>query len=224
MLVPEVAAGAALDLAPVRAACDAALATVLAARPDEIVVVGPGAGRRRWAPGDHGSFAGYGLEVPVSFGPATGTRFSDLSLLVAAWLLERATGAPYPATGYTLPAGAGAAECRAVGRQLAGYEGARRVALLAMGDAAGCRAEGVPEATDPVADEFDERAAAALGSGDPARLAALDGELAGRVGAAGWVSWQVLAGALAGRRWRAELLYSEIPLEVRYLVAAWRSA
>lgn len=224
MVVPELAAGAALDLAPVRAACDAALASVLAARPDEIVVIGAGQQRRRWGPGDHGSFAGYGLDVPVSFGPATGRWFSDLSLLVAAWLLERATGSPYPASGYTLPVDAGAAECRAVGRRLAGYEGARRVAVLAMGDAAGCRAAGVPGAADPVADEFDRQAATALRSGDPAALGGLDAKLAGRVSAPGWVSWQVLAGALAGRRWRADLLYSEAPLEVRYLVAAWRPA
>ena len=222
MLVPELAAGAALDLAPLRAACDAAVGALLAARPDDVIVVGTGASRRRFGPGDHGSFAPYGLDVPVGFGPPSGERFADLSLLVAAWLLARVSGAPYPASAITLPAQTSAEECRAVGRRLAELGGQRRVALLVMGDAAASRALADPDTRDGDADEFDRLAAAAFASGDPAALRDLDGDQAARVHAAGWVPWQVLSAATAGRRWRADLLYSETPLEVTYLVATWR--
>ncbi|NUS24745.1 MAG: hypothetical protein HOV92_11070, partial [Streptomyces sp.] len=41
LLVPEVAAGAAPELDPARAACTDALGVLAAARPDRLVVIGP---------------------------------------------------------------------------------------------------------------------------------------------------------------------------------------
>ncbi len=65
LLVPQLAAGAAPDLDEVRAACDAAVAGLLAERPDEIVVVGadPEGGNYPAAAG--ASMQPYGVDLRV---------------------------------------------------------------------------------------------------------------------------------------------------------------
>ncbi|MFF3754474.1 class III extradiol dioxygenase subunit B-like domain-containing protein [Streptomyces sp. NPDC002018] len=72
LLVPAVAAAAAPELDAVRAACTDALGVLAAARPDELVVVGPAGreGRGRHPQGAVGSFRGFGVEVDVVLGGA----------------------------------------------------------------------------------------------------------------------------------------------------------
>jgi hypothetical protein len=61
-----------------------------------------------------------------------------------------------------------------------------------------------------------------LEAGDPGVLAALDAPLAAELGASGRAPWQVLAGALQGRRATRSLLrYDAAPHGVGYLVAGW---
>jgi hypothetical protein len=75
LLVPEVAAGAAPELDPARAACADALGVLAAARPDRLVVVGP-ADRTDAGPcaqGTPGSFRGFGVDVGVRLGGTPGT-------------------------------------------------------------------------------------------------------------------------------------------------------
>ncbi|MGA8115689.1 MAG: hypothetical protein WCA46_18675 [Actinocatenispora sp.] len=235
MLVPELAAGAAVDLTELRAACDAAVGTLLAGRPGSICVLGSGPRQRQLRPADHGSFAGYGMDVPVGFGHGgpDGTAFDELSMLVGTWLLGRAL-APRPDDarplrfGQTLPADLPTGDCAALGARLADRSGfhdpQRRVALLVMGDAAARRVTAAPGAPDEESDGFDARALAALRSGDPAALLDLDADLGNRVDASGRAPWQVLAGVLGSRRCLAEVTYAATPLEVSYLVATWRPA
>lgn len=109
LLVPEVAAGAAPELDAVRAACDEAVRTVLAARPDLIVVVGEGPVTRTHKQGARGGFQPFGVDREVRLGAAPeGAEVSahrlPLSLTVGAWLLERA-GWTGPVAGYEVEGG-----------------------------------------------------------------------------------------------------------------------
>ncbi|GAA4215982.1 class III extradiol dioxygenase subunit B-like domain-containing protein [Actinocatenispora rupis] len=219
LLVPELATGGAADLAEVRAAAGAAVRALLDPGVEEVWILGAGADRTVWEADDRGTFAGYGRDVPVGLGgTGTGRTFTDLSVLVGAWLLRR-TGVRRRA--FTVPVDLASAPCAAIGRELAARSAARRVGLLAMGDAAARRAVAVPGAADPDADRYDASALAAVGSGDPAALLGLDPDLATRVDAAGRAAWQVLAGALGNRRYVAEVRYAGTPAEVTYLVATW---
>ncbi|BCJ36617.1 hypothetical protein Athai_41200 [Actinocatenispora thailandica] len=220
LLLPELATGAAADLAPVRAACASAVRELVRQPVEQVLVVGAGARADSWGPNDHGSFARYGRELPVDFGgDRSGRTFGDLSLLVAARLLA---DVPVPRLAVTVPATASTDECLATGRRIAADSGNRPIGLLVMGDAAARRALAEPGAVDAEADEFDAAVREAFAAGDPAALRALDPDRARALSAVGRAPWQVLAGALAEQRWAARLHYAGAPAEVTYLVATWR--
>jgi hypothetical protein len=70
LIVPEVAAGAAPELDDLRAACDAAVAGLLATRPDRLITVGTGP-KTLAVNAAYGSFAPYGVRTPATgFGAA----------------------------------------------------------------------------------------------------------------------------------------------------------
>jgi hypothetical protein len=93
-----------------------------------------------------------------------------------------------------------------------------------MGDGAPSRSEKAPGYLDPRADGFDAAVAAALASGDPQRLAALDTDLARSLQAAGWPAWESAVRLLAGRTYEATLRYDAAPYGVGYFVADWIAA
>ncbi|NJQ01938.1 class III extradiol dioxygenase subunit B-like domain-containing protein [Streptomyces zingiberis] len=224
LLVPEVAAGAAGELQPLRAACRDAVAVTAAARPDRLVVIGPAeqAGRGPHPQGALGSFAGVGVGHEVRLGPGegpTGPARLPLSLAVAGWLLERTRWAAAPVEGIGVGEPLAAQRCAQVGREIAA--GAERVALLVMGDGSACRSVRAPGYLDERAAGFDADAARALGAADTAALLSLDAGLAQELRAAGRAPWQVLAGAGEGAGLGGELLHDEAPYGVGYLVAAW---
>ena len=216
VIVPEIAAGAAGELDALRAACDLALSRVLDAEPDLVALVGDGAasGRRTGPLG--GSFARWGVPVPVGAPAADGL---PLSLLVGLWLLERAGFTPPAVCADEVAVDETPARCHELGAQIAGR--AARVGLVVLGDGSACRGEKAPGYDDPRAPEADQRVAAALAAGDPAGLGTLDPTLAADLLMAGRAPWQVLAGAAGGRDWRADLLYEAAPYGVTYLVATW---
>ncbi|WP_432039293.1 class III extradiol dioxygenase subunit B-like domain-containing protein [Streptomyces cucumeris] len=241
LLVPEVAAGAAPELDPLRAACAEAIAVVAAARPERLIVVGPAgpAGRGSHPQGAGGSFRGFGVDLEVRLGgPAVPDAFPDTgadavpdaasdqrrtlppSLAVGAWLLEHAgwDGA-VPVEGLGVGEPLAAERCKEVGRELAA--GAERLALLVMADGSACRTLKAPGYLDERAAAFDAAVARALGSADPAALAALDEELAEELKAAGRAPLHVLAGAGEGAALKGELRYDEAPYGVGYFVADW---
>jgi hypothetical protein len=232
LLIPEAtgAPGATdLELGRLRAACDQAVAALLAGRPDLVVVVGsdPGTARALQYPPD--AVAGlHEFGVPFTVGGPAGRQDGSpalpLSLTIGKWLLWRAGAGPRAprATWWGIAPGASPAECQALGRQLAAL--APRVAMLAMGDGPGRRARRVPGAADPEADRYDDQVAAALAVADPGALAALDPGQDGRLFIAGRAAWQVLAGAAGPEadRFDADLHYRGVPCEVTYVVASWR--
>ncbi|MFL6238125.1 MAG: hypothetical protein ACJ735_01340 [Actinomycetes bacterium] len=199
LLFPDLAGRAAPELDALRAACDAAVTTLLGTRPDVVIV----AAAEDPAEGTGGTTVGFG--VPMRVG--TGAPTLPLPHTVGCWLLDRAgwTGRRH----YVGPAADDA--IRAV-------DG--RVALLVLGDASARRTEKAPGYLDPRAQDFDAAVAAALRAG-PAALGALDGSLAAELLVAGWPAWQLLARVSADAQWDTRVTYDDAPYGVGYLVAEW---
>ncbi|MCB5163742.1 hypothetical protein LG634_02640 [Streptomyces bambusae] len=224
LLVPEVAAGAAGELAAARTACSDALAVLAASRPDRLVVVGPAGGDAAgsYPQGSPGSFRRFGVpgtEVRLGTGEAAGGRELPAALAVAAWLLDHTTWSAAPVSGLAVDPALGTDGCLAAGRELAA--GPERTALLVLGDSSACRTVKAPGYLDERAAGFDAAAARALGTADTAALAAIDADLATALQAAGRAPWQVLAGAAEVAGLDGRLLYEDAPYGVGYLVAAW---
>ena len=231
LLVPEIASGAAVELAGVRLACEVAVQALLDENPDEIVVLGAGLGAGSGAEViEHdgaaaGSFAGFGVDLVVG-GP--GPVLLPLALAVGAWLLDRAA-TTVPRAYLEVPADAGSKQVAELGAALAGRPG--RVALAVMGDGSAGRTPKAPAAYDPRAAAYDASIAAALAGGDAEALRALDAAAATELVVAGRSAWQVAASAVLAERAgtgepypavRADLLSEAAPYGVGYLVATWR--
>lgn len=227
LLVPEVAAGAAGELADARAACADAVTVLAASRPDRLVVVGPAgqSGLSLHAQGARGSFRGFGVDLDVRLGAApSATEPADdrplpMCLAVGAWLLERAAWSAAAVAGLGVGELLPADRCLAAGRELAAPD--ERLALLVLGDGSASRTLKAPGYLDERATDFDAAAARALGAADVAALKGLDAELAYELKAAGRAPWQVLAGAAEDADLNSTLLYDEAPYGVGYLVASW---
>src|SRR5690242_4309525 len=143
LLVPELAAGAAGELAQLRDACDEAVAGLWAAGPDLVAVVGAGADTGELPAPYGGSFAPWG--VPVAVGDPAGTL--PLGPLLGLWLLARQPAAA-PVRAWAVAPAAAPADCTALGREIAAARGARhgqpRVAMLVVGDGAACHGPKAP--------------------------------------------------------------------------------
>jgi hypothetical protein len=207
VLVPAVAAGAADELDDLRAACEQAVAVVLAAEPDALCVLGSGTESRRFSDGSVGSLAEYGLDLHFGLRDSDGPPAMPLSLTIGAFLLAgRGPGEVWaqsvadPAD-VTLPRD-------------------RRLGLLVMGDGSARRVEDSPGAYDRAGIPFDTDVARLLESADAAGILALDAGRAVRAMAAGLPAWQVAAGAVEGPM-RGRLLYDDAPYDVGYFVATW---
>ncbi|MEZ0069229.1 hypothetical protein ABIA32_005273 [Streptacidiphilus sp. MAP12-20] len=218
LLVPEVAAGAAPELDGLRAACDEALTTLLAAAPELIWVVGPGPEHKLYDRGGVGGFQGFGVELAVSLGAGDAGETLPASLAVGAWLLERA-GWQGETRGLAVADYLEWELCRENGLELAGS--AERVGLLVLGDGSARRTLKAPGYLDERAEPFDAAVAAGLAKGE---LPPLDAELAFELMASGRAPWQVLAGATGTTEQpvgSARLLYDDAPYGVGYFVASW---
>jgi hypothetical protein len=222
LLVGVVASGAEGELREVRDATRGAFAAAVTAAPDRVVVVGAGHGsvlhRGGW-----GSLRGFGVAYDVPLDPAdrsAGPRDPrlPLSLTLGAWLLAEA-GWTGERAALEIDLDAGDPELDALGRDLAAD--ASRTLLLVVADGSAARTEKAPASLHPDAASFDAGVAAALASGDPAALSAVDRDAARTVTAAGRPAWRVVAAAMSGRTYDAELLVDQAPYGVGYLVARW---
>ncbi|WP_092532149.1 class III extradiol dioxygenase subunit B-like domain-containing protein [Amycolatopsis arida] len=224
LLVPELVPGMVDATAAVRTACVAA-ARRLAEVAGHWLAIGADACPGRMRPPARGTFAGYGVDVPVTLSRSAPAELTDLPLpaLVAAWLRERAGAESVEVELLAVNAGAaGDADRDRLVDRLAAVDGATDpVGLLVLGDGANRHGPRAPGGEDDRAPGFDRAVGAALGTADTAALLALDPELAAELGAGGRVPWQVLAALAAPGRWRARLLYSAAPFGVGYHVAVW---
>ncbi|HEX5496774.1 MAG TPA: hypothetical protein VFX70_19605 [Mycobacteriales bacterium] len=220
LLVPRIGSGAAGNLRALRDACDGAVAPLVRAEPDIVLIVGGGKRAARWSDGDGGSLGGFGMDlvVPLAGPVRVGRDRMPLSLTIGAWLLAR-SGYRGERLAFSVPAGADAEDLAGWADQIADL--GDRLALLVMGDGSARRTEQAPGYLDSRAVPFDDRVAAALGNGNPAALRRIDPDLASALLAAGGAPWR-LAGWVGGDdRFDARLLYHDAPYGVGYLVASW---
>ncbi|RKE21493.1 hypothetical protein [Streptomyces sp. TLI_171] len=218
LLVPEVAAGAAGEVAGLREACLAAVREL--AGVDLVVVVGTGERAGVWTEGGAGSFHRYGVAKAVRL-PLGGVDGPELSpaLTVGAWLLEEA-GVRVPTHAVAVRPDTAPERLLGLGQGLA--ELADRVGLLVMGDGSARHTVKAPGYLDGRAEDYDREVARALAAADPKALAALEPELSAELMAEGRAPWQVLAGAAEGAALSGELRHDDAPYGVGYLVASWR--
>jgi len=198
MLLPEIASGAAGDLADLRAACDAAVASLLVPGPERVVVLGTGVLAADLDETAGGTFAPYGVDLHVG-GPGSEL---PLSLAVGAWLLDRA--------GWAGP--------RTYSTRVPDVDEA---ALLVMADGSAKRSSTAPGFLDDRAEAFDAGVAAALAAGDPDALAALDPQLGADLWAAGVPALRTLGELTKGADIHAQLHVDVAPFGVGYWVADW---
>jgi hypothetical protein len=229
LLVPALASGAGAELDGLRRACDAALASLLAAEADLLVVVGDAPETGPFPSGAWGSLAPYGVDVAVPPQPRSCNGGSELeppslplSLTIGRWLLDRQESAPSDPVLVGVSADADPTRCASLGATLA--DRAPRVTLVVMGDASARRSLKGPGYLDERAAPYDEAVARALADADTAALLALDPTLSADLLVAGRAAWQVLAGAAEGGSWSAAVTYDEAPYGVTYLVATWAAA
>jgi hypothetical protein len=218
MIVPEIASGAAPELDPLRAACDAAVRRLAASGARSLVVLGSDSLMMDYSFPVRTSFSRWGLPEPPGEPPSL-----PLSLSVGAWLINRAF-VPVPAVTWRFATVAEAApveECAALARRLGSDA---PWALLAMGDGSARRGTGAPGYDDPRARRYDESVERALATADLDALLGLDPVLSAELMVAGRAPWQVLAAAAAGGTWRATMEYSGAPYGVAYFVASWERA
>jgi hypothetical protein len=202
------------ELRCLRAACREAVAVLLGAAPELLVVVGGATHTSEYPPLAGGSLRDFAVPFVVGSDPVL-----PLSLTIGKWLLAGAVPGGPPAVWWGIASGAAPADCLNLGEKLVAL--APRVALLALGDGPGRRARGVPGATDPGADRYDDQVTAALAAADPGALAALDPGRDEELFVAGRAAWQVLAGAASRGAFTADLHYAAAPFEVSYYVATW---
>jgi hypothetical protein len=227
LLIPAALGSAASDppaeLRKVSEATTRAVATLAAARPDLLVVVGGGAAEREYGADAAGGLHAFGVGVTVG----ASEPVLPLSLTVGRWLLEGAGILHSDAAGeggvpvvfQEVARHTAAGDCLKLGRILA--DRAPRVALLAMGDACARPAREAPGVPDPEAQDYDDDVAEALAAADARWLARLDPARDEELVVAGRAAWQVLAGAAGGRRMHGRLLCMAAPYGVTYLVASW---
>lgn len=219
LLVRQLGAGAATELAALRAACVEAVGR-LAGRGRQLLVLGAGESSRSYSPLARGTLAGYGLPLEVGLGaPGCGGVLElPLSLTVGAWLVGEVLGSRTGARGFTVAPDFDGTEAAVDLRALAEAE---ELALLVMGDGSARRSTTSPGYLDPRAAPFDNTVVAALEKGDAAALAGLDPVLGEAVLAAGVPAWRVAGQLVDGGAYDAELLYADDPYGVSYYVAAW---
>ena len=147
----------------------------------------------------------------------TGQGTLPTSLGIGAWFLdacEYAGPREYVGVAERTPPSA----CAALGQSLA--QG-RDIGVLVVGDGSARHDEKAPGWLDPRAEGFDAAATAALASGDPGNVIALDADLARDLLAVGRAPWQVAAGAAQGGTWNAGVAFEAAPYGVGYIVATW---
>jgi hypothetical protein len=214
VIVPELASGAAAELADFHEAVFAAAVSL----PDRWVAVGVGQSDAVLGPECVGTFGGYGVDVQVALSPDAGAAPEELPLcaLIAGWIRgqakpqARAEVRVY-ATGHDVDAALG------YGRGLRAEidEAADPIGVLIVADGANTLTPPAPGGYDPDSITAQGALDDALAAGDAAALTRLPDTMVGRV------AYQVLAG-LAEAPTSAKELYRGAPYGVGYFVGVWR--
>ena len=214
VMVPELASGAAVELDDLRKAALAAVASL----PARWVAVGRGPADVVVGPRQTGTFAGYGVDVPIALASGAGDDPSELPLaaLITGWLRGRVNpDIDAEVRVYADEHDVDAALDR--GRRLRAEidEADGPVGVLIVADGAHTLTQPAPGGYDP--DSIPVQAALddALATGDAAALTRLPDAIVGRV------ALQVLAGLTESGPRSAKELYRSAPYGVGYFVGVW---
>jgi hypothetical protein len=214
-MVPELASGAATELADLREALFAAAAAL----PGRWIVVGAGRTDSVVAPHQAGTFAGYGVDLPIALSPDPGADPAELPLcaLIAGWLRGQVDPDAHAEVRVYADENDVDAALRH-GRQLRAEidEAADPIGVLIVADGAHTLTQPAPGGYDP--DSIPVQAALddALAGGDGTALTRLPDTIVGRV------AYQVLAGITEHGPRSAKELYRGAPYGVGYFVGVWQ--
>jgi hypothetical protein len=215
VLVPELAGAAADEVAELRAAMLAAVAAL----PPRIVAIGVGTEDVVIGPETVGTFAGFGVELPVRLSPrATGPVVElPLCALIAGW--ARAQAQPDArAEVRVFATHHDATTALARGRQLRSEldQSGEPTGVLVIADGANTLTPAAPGGYQPADVEVQCALDDALGAGDLTALIRLPGQVVGRV------AFGVLAGLVQPAPRSAKELYRAAPYGVGYFAGVWQ--
>jgi hypothetical protein len=214
VLVPALAGAAAAEVADLR---DAVLRAA-AALPDRWIAVGVGPTETRIGPAAAGTFAGFGVDVPVTLSPGTyPVAHLPLCALITGWV--RGQVRPGAVASVRSLDGAGDDDTAvAVGRSLRAELDAAddEVGVLIVADGCHTLTPSAPGGYRPddiaVQQDLDD----SLGSGDAGALVALSPSVVGRV------AFAVLAGLAGPAPRSAAEFYRGAPYGVGYFAGVWQ--
>lgn len=192
----------------------------------QLVIVGPGQHQEFSAVGAV-SFASFGRDVVIPAliagdHEATDSQQLPTPLMVARYLASRDIAAHpehanlWASARWVTSSGTNA---MALGAQL--HEDDTPTALIVVSDGAACHGPKAPRAEDSRAPAYEDAVCAALASGQPGRLEAIDADLGRELGATGPEVWPLLLTAVDDD-WRGELVWRGAPYGVGWAVAQWR--
>ena len=214
VMVPQLASGAAGELAELRQA----VVTAAASLPARWVAVGVGRADAVVGPDQVGTFAGYGVDLRITLSPAAGGAPAELPLcaLIAGWVRGQANPEAQ-AEARLYSADHDADDALAHGRRLRAEieKAADPVGVLVVADGMHTLTAPAPGGYDP--DSIPVQAALddALAGGDGAALTRLPDTVVGRV------AYQVLAGLTEPAPRSAKELYRGAPYGVGYFAGVW---
>ncbi|ORA18536.1 hypothetical protein [Mycobacterium arosiense] len=217
VLVPELAGAAAAEVADLVAATLAAAALL----PDRWVVIGTGPNDVDFGPGTVGTFAGFGVDVPVQLSPKPDDTATPVSLPVCALLGAWVRGQAQPQASAVVRvyrADHDDATARKLGTRMRAQidRSPEPVGVLVVADGANTLTPRAPGGYDPGNAPAQEALDDALASGDVTALGRLPDQILGRV------AFQVLAGLAGPGPRSAKELYRGAPYGVGYFAGAWQ--
>ena len=214
VLVPELAGAAAEEVADFHDAVIAAAATL----PDRWIVIGVGQTDRLIEPTTRGTFAGYGIDVPVLLAPDAPDAVTDLPLcaLIAGWLRGQANpAARVEVRVYSADHDVDAALARGRELRAAINEAADAIGVLVVADGANTLTQSAPGGYDPDSEPLQAALDDALATGNAVALTRLPNGVIGRV------AYQVLAGLCEPKPRAAKEFIRGAPYGVGYFVGTW---
>jgi hypothetical protein len=214
VMVPELARGAAGELADLRAA----VARCVEGLPDRWVAIGVGLVDEVLTPPKAGTFAGYGVDVRVALSPDADAAPVELPLcaLITGWargdFAPRATAEVHVFSG---DLDADTAHCR--GRELRALidDADGEVGVLVVADGCHTLTPAAPGGHDPDSVAVQAQLDSALAAGAADALGRLPDSVVGRV------AYQVLAGLTGPAPGGAEEFYRGAPYGVGYFAGRW---
>lgn len=213
-MVPELAGEAAAELAGLREA----VFTAAASLPTRWIAVGAGPTDTVVGPDQAGTFAGYGVDLPISLSPgiAEAPRELPLCALVAGWVRGQvAPDAVVEVRACADDLDADAAVLR--GRRMRAEidESPEAIGVLVVADGANTLTAPAPGGYDPESIPVQAALDDALAHGDAVALTRLPDTIVGRV------AYQVLAGLTERGPQSATELYRGAPYGVGYFAGVW---